>query len=60
MQRFPLGPMENTRALKVIRESSGSLLLTLTDELKLIGATAGQKVAVSADPRRIQITKVEA
>ena len=52
--------MENTRALKVVRESSGSLLLTLTDELKLIGAIAGQKVTVSADPRRIQITKVEA
>ena len=52
--------MESTRALKVIRESSGSLLLTLTDELKLIGTSAGQKVAVSADPRRILITKVEA
>ncbi|MDG7012519.1 MAG: hypothetical protein JRN17_05465 [Nitrososphaerota archaeon] len=51
--------MESTRALKVVRESSGSLLLTLTDELKLIGASAGKKVAVSADPRRIQITKVE-
>ena len=52
--------MESTRVLKVVRESSGSLLLTLTDELKLIGASAGQKVAVSADPRRIQITKAEA
>ena len=52
--------MENTRVLQVVRESSGSLLLTLTDELKLSGAIAGQKVAVSADPHRIQITKVEA
>jgi hypothetical protein len=52
--------MESTRVLKVVRESSGSLLLTLTDELKLLGAIAGQKVAVSADPRRIRITKVEA
>ena len=52
--------MESTRTLKVVRESSGSLLLTLTGELKLIGASAGQKVAVSADPRTIQITKVEA
>ena len=52
--------MESTRALKVVRESSGSLLLTLTDELKLIGVVTGQRVAVSADPRRIQITKVEA
>jgi hypothetical protein len=52
--------MENTRVLKIVRESSGSLLLTLTDELKLIGATAGQKVAVSADARTIQITKAEA
>ncbi|MDG7041004.1 MAG: hypothetical protein JRN66_07070 [Nitrososphaerota archaeon] len=52
--------MENTRALKVVRESRGSLLLTLTGELKLIGAIAGQKVAVSADPRGIQIAKAEA
>ena len=51
--------MENTRVLKVVRESSGSLLLTLTDELKLIGAIAGQRVSVSADQRRIQIVKVE-
>ena len=56
--------MESTRVLKVVREFSGSLLLTLTDELKLIGASAGQSagqsVAVSADPRTIQITKVGA
>jgi hypothetical protein len=43
--------------LNVVRESSGSLLLTLTDEPKLIGVVAGQKVAVSADPRRIRIMR---
>ena len=52
--------MESTRVLKVVRESGGSLLLTLTEELKLIGASSGQKVAVSADPRTIQKTKAEA
>ena len=52
--------MESTRVLKVVRESSGSLLLTLTNEMKLIGASAGERVAVSANPSRIQITKMEA
>ncbi len=52
--------MESTHVLKIITESGGSLLLTLTDELKLIGANPGQKVAVSADPRTVQITRVGA
>jgi hypothetical protein len=49
--------MESTRVQKKVRESNGSLLVTLTDELKLIGAQVGQKVTVTADPQRIQITK---
>jgi hypothetical protein len=51
--------METTRVLKTVRESSGSLLLTLTDELKLIGVSVEQKVTVSSDPHKIQTTKVE-
>ena len=50
--------MENTRVQKTVRESNGSLLVTLTDELKLIGAQVGQKVTVTADQQRIEITKV--
>jgi hypothetical protein len=50
--------MENTRVQKTVRESNGSLLVTLTSELKLIGAMVGQKVTVTADARSIRITKV--
>ena len=50
--------MENTRVLKTVRESNGSLLVTLTSELKLIGALVGQKVTVTADANSIRITKV--
>jgi hypothetical protein len=50
--------MENTRVQKTVRESNGSLLVTLTGELKLIGALVGQKVTVTADPHSIRITKV--
>jgi hypothetical protein len=50
--------MENTRVQKTVRESNGSLLVTLTSELKLIGALVGQKVTVTADAHSIRITKV--
>jgi hypothetical protein len=50
--------MENTRVLKTVRESNGSLLVTLTSELKLIDAVVGEKVTVAADAHSIRITKV--
>lgn len=50
--------MENTRVQKTVRESNGSLLVTLTSELRLIGALVGQKVTVTADPHSIRITRV--
>jgi len=49
--------MENTRVQKTVRQSSGSLLVTLANELKFIRAQVGGKVTVTAGTHRIEITK---
>lgn len=51
--------MENTKVVKTVRQSNGSLILTLTSELKQIGASAGTKVQVVTDETTVTICSLE-